>query len=317
VKQILTFSRRSEASRQAVRLSPLIGEVTGFLRSVARGTVEFGHQADSPDTEILADPAQVHQVLMNIGTNALQAMRGTPGRLEFIEKIVTLNANAQIQDGLKPGRYVCVTVRDTGPGMTRDVLDRIFEPFFTTKPLGEGTGLGLSVVHGIMQQHEGGVTVASEPGRGTSFHLYFPVMIGSAPASSDEPAGTVVAGHGQSLLLVDDDAAIVETVRKILQRLGYAVSAHLRADEALAEFEAAPDRFALALSDLTMPGLNGLQFAARMRALRPGFPLVLVSGYWGESDLAEARRLNVTATLHKPLTYEMLGHMMAEHLPKR
>jgi CheY-like chemotaxis protein len=299
-----------------VKISPLIEEAMGFLRSVARGTVEFEHRADATGTEILADPAQVHQVLMNIGTNALQAMRGTPGRLEFIEEIVAPDPEAQIQHGLKPGRYLRVTVQDTGPGMTRDVLDRIFEPFFTTKPLGEGTGLGLSVVHGIMQQHDGGVTVASEPGRGTRFQLYFPVTRGTEAAPSDEPAGAVVSGLGQSLLLVDDDPAIVETVRKILQRLGYAVSAHQRADEALVQFEAAPDRFALALSDLTMPGLNGLQFAARIRALRPKLPLVLVSGYWGESDLVEARRLNVTATLHKPLTYDMLGRLVAEHLPK-
>jgi two-component system cell cycle sensor histidine kinase/response regulator CckA len=316
VKQILTFSRRSEASRNLVKISPLIEEAMGFLRSVARGTVEFEHRADAADTEILADPAQVHQVLMNIGTNALQAMRGTPGRLAFVEEIVEPDHEAQIQHGLKPGRYLRVTVQDTGPGMTRDVLDRIFEPFFTTKPLGEGTGLGLSVVHGIMQQHDGGVTVTSEPGRGTRFQLYFPVTRGTAVAPSDEPAGAIVSGLGQSLLLVDDDPSIVETVKKILQRLGYAVSAHLRADEALVQFEAAPDRFALALSDLTMPGLNGLQFAARVRALRPELPLVLVSGYWGESDLVEARRLNVTATLHKPLTYDMLGRLVAEHLPR-
>jgi len=317
VKQILTFSRRSEASRQAVRLSPLIGEVVGFLRAVARGTVEFEHQADPASAEILADPAQVHQVLMNIGTNALQAMRGTPGRLSFVEEMMQPCVETQAQTGLKPGLYLHVAVRDTGPGMSREVVERVFEPFFTTKPLGEGTGLGLSVVHGIMQQHDGTVTVVSELGRGTCFHLYFPVAGSAVRAPADEPAGTVVPGRGQSLLFVDDDPTIVETVRKLLQRLGYAVSAHLRADEALAEYEVAPDRFALVLSDLTMPGLNGLQFAARVRALRPDLPLVLVSGYWGEADLAEARRLRVSAVLHKPLTYEMLGRTMAEHLPRR
>ncbi len=317
VKQILAFSRRSEASRQTVKIGPLVEEVTGFLRAVARGTVEFEHRGDPAAPEILADPGQIHQVLMNIGTNALQAMRGTPGRLTFLEEVVSVDAGTAQPTELKPGRYLRVSVRDTGPGMSREILDRIFEPFFTTKPMGEGTGLGLSVVHGIMQQHDGTVTVASELGRGTTFQLYFPVAAATAPVAAEEARTTAVPfGRGQPILFVDDDVAIVETVRKVLQRLGYTVSAHLRADEALAEFEAAPDRFALVLSDLTMPGVNGLQLAARVRGLRPQVPLVLVSGYWPESDLAEARRLRVSATLHKPLTYDSVARIVADHVAR-
>ena len=316
VKQILTFSRRSEASRQTVRVRPLLEEVIGFLRAVARGAVEFEHHGTADELRILADPAQIHQVLMNIGTNALQAMRGAPGRLTFSEEVMTLEAGNLPQPGLRPGRHVHVTVRDTGPGMSREIVERIFEPFFTTKPMGEGTGLGLSVVHGIMRQHDGAVTVDSEPGRGTAFHLYFPTVDDNGAAASEDPGAPVPVGRGQFVLFVDDDPAIVEAVRKILQRLGYAVSAHLRADEAVGEFEATPDRFALVLSDLTMPGLNGLQLAARVRALRPQLPLVLTSGFWGETDQAEARRLQVTAMLHKPLTYEMIGRTMAAHLPR-
>jgi two-component system cell cycle sensor histidine kinase/response regulator CckA len=316
VKQILTFSRRSTASRQRVKLTPLVEEVTGFLRAVARGTVEFEHQALPAGAEIMADPGQVHQVLMNIGTNALQAMRGAPGRLVFAEEFVTVESGDQTHPGLKAGPYLRISVRDSGPGMSREIMGRIFEPFFTTKPMGEGTGLGLSVVHGILQQHEGAVTVTSEPGRGTCFQLFFPAGAEAGTAPPEEASGAIPDGRGQLILFVDDDPTIVETVRKVLQRLGYAVSAHQRADEALVEFEAAPDRFALALSDLTMPGLNGLQFAARLRVVRPGLPLILVSGYWGESDLVEARRLGVSAMLHKPLTYETIGRTMAEHLPR-
>jgi CheY-like chemotaxis protein len=295
-KQILTFSRRSEPSRQAVRLTPLIEEVIGFLGSVARGTVEFSHQSAGGEAQILGDPAQLHQVLMNIGTNALQAMRGSPGRLTFEEELMTLDTQTLPEPGLKPGRYLRVAVRDTGSGMNRDVLERIFEPFFTTKPLGEGTGLGLSVVHGIIQQHEGAVTVTSEPGRGTCFDLYFPAVGGPISASTDEGAAVITRGQGQVILLVDDDPTIV--------------------DEALAEFEASPDRFSLVLSDLTMPAMNGLQLTAKVRVVRPKMPLVLVSGYWGETDLAEARRLQVAAMLHKPLTYELLGRTIAEHLAR-
>ncbi|AOS44782.1 Blue-light-activated protein [Lacunisphaera limnophila] len=313
-KQILTFSRRTTPSRQPVKVTPLVDEVLDFLRAVARGTVEFDHQALPEGAEIMADPGQVHQVLMNIGTNALQAMRGAPGRLVFVEEWVTIEPG-EPPPGIQPGRCLRIAVRDSGPGMSREIMNRIFEPFFTTKPMGEGTGLGLAVVHGIMRQHDGAVTVTSEPGRGTCFHLYFPMQAATRASPVEEATAAVPTGRGQMILLVDDDPAIVETVRKLLQRLGYAVSAHLRADEALAEFEASPDRFALVLSDLTMPGLNGLQFATRVRAVRPGLPLVLASGYWGEADLAEARRLGLSALLHKPLAYEMLGRAVAAQLP--
>jgi two-component system cell cycle sensor histidine kinase/response regulator CckA len=314
VKQILAFSRRSTASRQRTKPTPIVEEVIGFLRAVARGTVDFAHVPLPGDGDIQADPSQVHQVLMNIGTNALQAMRGAPGRLEFIEELLTIEAGEQVQPRLKAGRYVRITVRDSGPGMSREIMGRIFEPFYTTKPMGEGTGLGLSVVHGIMQQHDGTVTVTSEPGQGTSFQLYFPVGAEDGSAAATEASTAIAPGRGELILFVDDDSSIVETVRKVLQRLGYAVSTHLRADEALVELEASPDRFGLVLSDLTMPGLNGLQFAARVRALRPQLPFVLVSGYWGEADLVEARRLQVAAQFSKPLTYDMLGRMMTDHI---
>ncbi len=317
VQQILTFSRQTQASRQAVRLGPLIDEVIDFLRAVARGTVEFEHRGLSTAPEVPADPAQVHQVLMNIGTNAVQAMRGASGRLSFAEELVTVDAALRAQHPeLKPGRYVRVAVRDTGPGMTPDIVARIFEPFFTTKPAGEGTGLGLSVVHGIMQQHAGAVTVYSEPGRGTCFNLYFPLATSQTNSGFEESAPAVPTGAGQRLLFVDDDPVIVNTVRKILLRLGYEVSAHQRPDDALLEFETTPGRFALVLSDLTMPGSNGLQLATRVRARRPDLPVILFSGFWSESDLAAARLLRVTATLYKPVSYEILGRTLAEHLPR-
>jgi signal transduction histidine kinase len=317
VQQILTFSRQTKASRQAIKLGPLIDEVIDFLRAVARGTVEFEHHRLPGGSEIPADAAQVHQVLMNIGTNAVQAMRGSTGRLTFSEELVSADAALREQlPGLKAGRYLRVAVRDTGPGMSPEILARIFEPFFTTKPAGEGTGLGLSVVHGIMQQHGGAVTVYSEPGRGTCFHLYFPLATGVTNPGLEEKAPVVPAGRGQRLLFVDDDPVILETVRKILLRLGYEVSAHLRADDALVEFEAAPQRFALVLSDLTMPGSNGLQLASRIRTRSTELPVVLISGFWSENDLAATRTLRIAATLYKPITYELLGRTLAEHLPR-
>jgi DNA-binding NtrC family response regulator len=158
------------------------------------------------------------------------------------------------------------------------------------------------------------VTVTSEPGRGTAFHLHCPLGVDGPSVPAIEASAAIPSGQGQLVMLVDDDPSIIETVRKVLQRLGYAVSAYLRADEALGEFVTSPDRFGLVLSDLTMPGLNGLQFAAGIREVRPDFPLVLVSGYWSEADLVEAHRLRVSATLPKPLTYELIGRIMAEHV---
>lgn len=315
VQQILAFSRQSAPRREVVALGSLVEETINLLRTLARGTVDFVPEIPAGLPEILADPAQVHQVLMNLGTNAVQAMRGTPGRLSFRAEQIEVGAELQAQHpDLKPGSYVRLTLQDTGPGMSPEVQRRIFEPFFTTKPPGEGTGLGLSVVHGIMRQHGGVVTLYSQVGRGTLFQLYFPTAATLKPELAAQGVVSPVPGHGERVLFVDDDEAIVQTGRKILEHLGYVVSAHVQPAEAWREYERRPADFALVVSDLTMPELGGLELLARVRALRRDQPFVLSSGFFSEAERDEAAARGATVLLPKPISYATLGQAAAAAL---
>lgn len=314
VKQILTFSRRSEARREILDPRPALNETVALLRTIARGNVDF-EVVMAPDLRpVIADSSQLHQVLMNIGTNAVQAMRGLPGRLVFRAEACDLGPDATGPlGGLKPGRYVRIGIQDTGPGMSPEIQQRAFEPFFTTKAPGEGTGLGLAVVHGIMQQHGGAVLLQSEPGRGCLFQLYFPAAE-DAPDVASPAAAPVPRGHGELLLLVEDEAAVLEAVSQILVRLGYRVKSYLRAADALAEFAAHPGDFAAVISDLTMPGMSGLQLHAQVQTLRPGTPFLLCSGYFSEAERSEALSQGALRLLAKPLTWETVGSAVGQLL---
>lgn len=312
VQQILAFSRRTEVSREPLVLTPIVRETTEFLRAVARGAIELRHESKGEMPPVLADAAQVHQALMNIGTNAVHAMRGQGGTISFVEEVVTLDAteSAARNASLPPGTYVRIGVKDTGPGMSAEVVERIFEPFYTTKPPGEGTGLGLSVVHGIMQQHGGAVTVYSQLGRGSLFRLYFPVAAGGAVKPTTRPLAHR-AGRGELVLLIDDEPPILRTIQQMLVQLGYRVLAFDQPVRALAEFEADPGRFAVVFTDLTMPGCHGLQVLERVRAVAPRKPVVLASGFFNEREEIEATQLGVHRLLHKPVSYGALGEALA------
>jgi signal transduction histidine kinase/ActR/RegA family two-component response regulator len=305
VKQILVFSRQTEPKREVVALGPMIDETVNLLRTLAKESVVFDVQVAADLPPILADPAQLHQVLMNLGTNAVHAMRGQPGRLSFAVEAVTTGRELRDQQvQLNPGHYVRVAVQDNGPGMSEEVRRRVFEPFFTTKAPGEGSGLGLSVVHGIMQQHGGAVTLYTHPGRGSRFDLYFPATVASAVPA---PATANGNGRGERILLVDDDTAVVDTGRKIFERLGYRVCAHTRAERALEEYRREPAAFDLVFSDLTMPGMNGLQLLAAIRAVRTDQPFILCSGIFSESDRQAASSYGVSVLLPKPLAIDTIG----------
>jgi signal transduction histidine kinase/CheY-like chemotaxis protein len=319
VRQILTFSRQADPGREVVALGPIIAETINLLRTLARGAVEFESVLAADLPPILADPGQVHQVLMNIGTNAVQAVRGTAGQVAFRAEAIDVGPELQQQHpALRAGTYVRLGIQDNGPGMTPEVQRRVFEPFFTTKLPGEGTGLGLSVVHGIMEQHGGLVTLYSQSGRGTLFHLYFPTASSAADAA---PAGAAAAplplGRGEAVLFVDDDQNIVAMVRKMMERLGYEVSAHDHAEQAWAEYVAKPGKFAVVVSDLTMPGMNGLLLLSRVRSLSATQPFVLSSGFFSEAERHEATSLGVSLLLPKPLGYGELARAVAAALARR
>jgi CheY-like chemotaxis protein len=256
---------------------------------------------------VLADATQIHQILMNLGTNAWHAMKDRNGRLQVkLERCVVDAAHAASQSLLRPGIYARVSVSDTGSGMEPATLQRVFEPFFTTKPPGEGTGLGLAVVHGIMKAHDGAVTVYSQPGEGTIFHLYFPAHAGEATVATVEQ-GSVPRGQGERILLVDDEEVLVRLGLKTLTALGYEVEVTTQPMDALAMVRADPQRFALVLTDQTMPGMTGFVLASQLLKIRPGLPIILMTGFSASLTSAQVEATGIRQLLLKPMNIHSLG----------
>jgi CheY-like chemotaxis protein len=263
--------------------------------------------ADAAKVQVLADPTQIHQVVINLCANAAHAIEGKPGRIDVHLECIEFDAGGARPAGLPPGRYVHLSVRDSGSGIDAATLERIFEPFYTTKPVGEGTGLGLSVVHGIMQAHEGAVSVDSRPGEGSTFHLYFPALEAAAerpPLKLESPASA--AGRGQHVLYVDDDESLVYMVTRMLERQGYRVSGHTWAKEALEALRADPRQFDLVVTDYNMPGMSGLDLAREIRAIRADLPVALTSGYITDELRLRADEAGVRHLIYKPNTVEEL-----------
>lgn len=307
IRQILTFSRRRQPERRPVQLRPIVEETLALLRASIPSTIGFEAILATDAPVVFADATQVHQVLMNLGTNAWNAMRESPGRIKIeLERWVVDEAQAASSAQLHPGVYARVSVSDSGCGMDQATLERIFEPFFTTKPVGEGTGLGLAVVHGIMASHDGAVTVDSEPGEGTVFHLYFPAFAGEAGAIADDDSG-VPRGHGERILLVDDEELLIRLGVTTLTGLGYQVETALRPVAALELVRSDPARFALVITDQTMPGMTGTDFASRLRQIRPGLPIILTTGYGMSLTPERLKEAGICQLLPKPTTICLLG----------
>ena len=314
VQQILTFSRLREKERRLIPLEPVIREVLKLLRATLPSTIEIRTTVTSEDHLVLADATQMHQVVLNLCTNAAHAMQEHGGVLDVSYQPVRLDAEqAQLHPGLPPGRFMRLSVRDTGHGMDRITLERIFDPFFTTKSPGEGTGLGLAVVHGIVQSHEGSITATSEPGEGTAFQVFLPAVEGRSTAVATEDS-SMPPGSGEHILVVDDEPSLVRIANRLLERLGYRVTAHTHPTEALADFLKRPDDFDLVLSDLTMPQMTGLDLASRLLERRPDLPILLTSGYAGALDPAELRRVGVRELVGKPFLTRTLADAVARAL---
>jgi signal transduction histidine kinase/ActR/RegA family two-component response regulator len=306
VQQILAFARHRTQERRVMQVGPTIEEAHAFLRATLPASVDLACSMDAATPPVLADATQVYQVVANLCTNAWQAMEGQPGRIEVQLAPLSLDEQAARQiPGLKPGLFACLCVSDTGKGMDAATLERIFEPFFTTKEPGKGTGLGLSVVHGIMQGHEGAITVYSEPGRGTTFKLYFPAAAGPPVAVPAAAAAAVPRrGEGERVLYVDDEEPLVLLATRMLKRLGYRVTAFTRAEEALAAFRQDPASFDLVITDMNMPGLDGIELGKRLLGLRSGLPVVLCSGHVTDELREQARQAGLREVLYKPNSME-------------
>ena len=310
VRQILTFSRQERIERQVVSLGPVVDEVLKLLRATMPATIEFETMFATDTPDVLADVSQIHQIIMNLGTNALQAMKGQSGRLTFKLENFYVDADlAEVKLNLQMGPYVRLSVSDTGRGMDEATLARIFEPFFTTKPVGEGTGLGLSVVYGIMQSHDGAVTAYSHPGQGTTFHLYFPAHAKIGSTKFAEPT-EVPCGQGERILYVDDEAALASLGQLFLERLGYTVSICTNPVEALESVRAAPDAYDLVVTDQTMPGLTGTRLAQQIHEIQPNLPIILTTGNIATLTPWHSEAAWCKGVLQKPPTFKSLGTLV-------
>ena len=317
VQQILTFSRRDEVQREPVQLTAVADEALRFLRATLPATIHVTKSYGSATPAVMADPTQVHQVLLNLGTNAWHAMKDTHGKLEVAVEDTQLEAGpAARQLRLQPGRYVRISVRDSGCGMDQATLARVFEPYFTTKPLGEGTGLGLAVVHGIMRSHDGAVSVKSQLGEGTTFDLYFPAL-SEAVAAAAAPSPGMVRGNGERILFVDDEESIVSVSQYMLTQLNYSVEATTSAREALEILRARPKEFDLVITDLAMPAMTGIEFARHISKLRPELPVILATGFPGPLTLSDVRGKGISDLLQKPPTVETLSDAVRRALDNR
>ena len=312
VKQILAFSRPQEAQeRKPIELGNIVAEPLKLLRASIPSTIEFDVWLASNLPVVLADATQVHQIVMNLCTNASHAMKDRPGRLGVkLEQFTVDKLLAGANPGLRAGPYVRLSVSDTGHGMSATTIARIFEPFFTTKGPGEGTGLGLSVVHGIMRSHGGTITVYSQPGEGTVFHLYFPVTTESGQETL-AIAEEAPAGHGERILFVDDELPLALLGQTMLEELGYVVENKANVAEALALVRANPAAFDLVITDLTMPLMLGTDFAQQLLLIRPNLPIILTTGYTANLTPERVREMGIREILAKPHTIQSLG--MAVH----
>ncbi|MDD5307495.1 MAG: response regulator [Deltaproteobacteria bacterium] len=303
VKQITAFSRRKECERRPTKAAPVIREALDILRASLSGTIEIREDVHEETRDILADPAQLHQVVMNLCSNAVYAMKEQGGVMSVDLAGVEVDTElAWRHPDLKPGPYLRLTVADTGTGIAREAMERIFDPFFTTKKPGQGSGMGLAVVHGIVRSHGGAITVCSEVGKGSTFNIFFPqVEPEGSPSYASSGALDLPMGH-ERILLVDDEEVQLESVRNILERLGYKVVTETDGAEALALFRKDPGLFDLVITDQTMPRMTGTRLADELLRIRPDIPIILCTGCREKADENNTRATGIRQFLMKPFS---------------
>ena len=316
VKQILQFSRRDDKDLAPLAVTPLLNEAVKLLRSTLPATIRISADFAAGQDRVVADPTQLHQVIMNLGTNAFHAMRETGGTLTFaLENQRLAAARYAMSLSIPPGDYVKISIADTGPGIPEALLARIFEPYFTTKEKQEGTGLGLAVTFGIVKNMNGLIEVEQNAPGMTTFAVYLPLAKGDR-AEAPEPSGDLPPGRNQKILCVDDEAVFLEVVQKHLEGLGYRVSACRNSVEARNRLLAAPDAFDLIITDQTMPEVTGVQLAAEIRKRNPTVPIILCTGYSEAVTAQTARQLGIDALLMKPVTRKELARTVHHALSR-
>jgi PAS domain S-box-containing protein len=313
VQQILAFSRQTIPESKPVSVKLVVEEAARLLRSSLPAFIEIRQNLVS-DGMVMTDPTQIHQVVMNLGTNAAHAMQEKGGVLEFDlrDELVDADVAARYPE-IQAGTYLKFTVRDTGHGMAQEIIDHIFEPFYTTKANGEGTGMGLSVVHGIVTSCGGTITVSSEPGKGSSFSVLLPAIKSASDFKKDREV-LIPMGNKEHVLFIDDEPSLVKMGHQILESLGYQVTSETDGPEALNLIKARPDRFDLVVTDMTMPKITGDKLALAIKAIRPKLPVILCSGFSTQMDNHKAAKLGIQAYVRKPVQREHLAHIISEVL---
>jgi PAS domain S-box-containing protein len=306
VQRLLSFSRPQEQERKLIQLQPVLEEAVRLMRPTLPAGVELTLHSEPTLPAIVGDTSLVHQVVLNLTTNAWHALQGHAGRIDIrLARCRVDTTLRQTQPELQLGEHVCLSISDTGVGMDTATRARIFEPFFTTKAAGTGTGLGLSVVHGIVRSHGGAIVVESEPAHGTAFHVYLPASADLADsARSAAAAATSLPGHGEQILFIDDEASLAKLAVAHLERLGYRVEAFTQPAAALAAFRANPQRFDLVVTDYNMPEMSGIEVAQQLFLMRPDVAVALVTGYARQADLEQARALGIREIILKPFSVE-------------
>ncbi len=315
VDQILTFSRQREDELKVINLTPIIKEALKLLRASIPSTIDIRQTLSVKVDTVMAEPSRMHQILMNLCTNAAHAMRNDGGILEVALAETSLSeTEAQSHEDLKPGKYLRLLIKDTGHGMSRSVMERVFEPYFTTKRVEEGTGLGLAVVHGIVKNLNGAITVESEEGKGCVFTVLLPLADANTVPVPDEaieaPTGT------EQIMYVDDETSITDIGERMLKRLGYTVHIENNSLHALETFRADPQRFDVVITDMTMPGITGDKLAAEMISIRPDIPIIICTGYSAKIDEHTAKNLGITELVMKPVVKSHLARSVRRAIDK-
>jgi|GEM_PF-756712 two-component system, cell cycle sensor histidine kinase and response regulator CckA len=300
VKQILAFSRKGKGERVAIKITPILKDALKMLRSSIPTTVDIQQNLTTESDTVFADPTQIHQIILNLGTNAAHAMRESGGilKVNLVQEDFDSNPSARYP-GINPGAYLKLTVSDTGTGIDDETIQRIFEPYFTTKGPGEGTGMGLSLIHGIVKSYGGDITVKSEPGKGSTFNVYFPRI--DADVSPVEKSSARLPGGTESILFVDDEKGMIDALKPMLEALGYKLTTRTSSIEALEVFRANPKGFDLLITDMSMPNMTGKDLAMEVMSIRRDIPVILCSGFSEQMDDTKTKEIGISAFIMKPI----------------
>jgi len=313
VCQLLDFARKTEVEKKPLDLSTAVRESLTLIRSSIPADIALTEDLAPSGPFIMADATQVHQVVINLCTNAAHALAGTGGKISVKVGRITKEGAVKSPQGLPPGQYLALTVADTGTGMAPAVREKIFDPYFTTKEVGKGTGMGLSVVHGIVKNHNAHIRVDSEPGKGSSFSVFFPVthaQPGDGAAFSSPSNGN----RSARILFVDDEISIVKLMRMTLERLGFEVDARTCPEDALDVFSREPAGFDLVISDFTMPKMSGITLTQKLREIRPDIPVIVCTGHSANIGEKSANQAGIDAYVTKPVSRNKIAGIIDDVL---